>query len=133
MRQRLNGFKAAGTAKGVRIHNANIWNIPEDSNFLAYETARYVLQQQARPDLLLCMSDQIALSALQAAQDLGISIPTQLMVTGFGDIEEAAIKSLTTILDPSIEKGRAAAKMLVGRREETKLILDAPVLKRSTC
>jgi DNA-binding LacI/PurR family transcriptional regulator len=133
MTQRLDGFKAAGATKGVNINNANIWNIPEDSDFLAYETAKYVLKQEAPPDLLLCMSDRIALNAMQAAQDLGISIPSKLMVTGFGDIEEAAAKSLTTVSDPSFEKGIAAAKMLIGRREEAKLIFEAPMINRSTC
>jgi DNA-binding LacI/PurR family transcriptional regulator len=133
MVQRLAGYESAANESSFKIDRSNIWNIPENSHFLAYETAKYALNQKPRPDLLLCMSDRIALGALKAATDLGISIPNDLLIVGFGDIEEAASAALTTISDPNIEKGRAAAKMFLGRREEKNLILKSPLLIRKTC
>lgn len=133
MAMRLAGYQGAAMDNGYALNRSNIWNIPENSHFLAYETAKYVLTRKQPPDLLLCMSDRIALSALQAAADLGISIPNDLLVTGFGNVEAAVAASLTTVSDPNIEKGRAAAKMILGRREEKSLILKSPLFIRKTC
>jgi DNA-binding LacI/PurR family transcriptional regulator len=133
MAQRLAGYKHAANESGSKIDRSNIWNIPENSHFLAYETAKYLLNRTPRPELFLCMSDRIALGALEAARDLGVSIPNNLLIAGFGDIEEAETASLTTIADPNFDKGRAAAKMFLGRRVEESLILKSPLIIRETC
>lgn len=135
MVQRLAGFEEAASSHNIMIPKANIWNIPDNTHFYAYETAKYVLQQSPRPDLLLCMSDRIALSAIQAAKDFGLSIPGDLLITGFDGIDEAKTSSpsLTTIEQPSMEKGRAAAEIFLGQREEENLILHAPLVIGDTC
>jgi DNA-binding LacI/PurR family transcriptional regulator len=135
MVQRLLGFQEAALSNKIMISNSSIWSIPENTHFYAYETARYVLRQSPRPELLLCMSDRIALSAIQAAKDMGLSVPRDLLVTGFDGIDEAHISSpsVTTIEQPSMEKGRAAAEIFLGERKEESLILHAPLVVRESC
>jgi DNA-binding LacI/PurR family transcriptional regulator len=81
------------------------------------------------------MSDRIALSAIQAATDLGLSVPNDILITGFDGIDEGRTTSpsLTTVEQPSLEKGRAAAEMFLGQREEKNLILHAPLIVRESC
>jgi LacI family transcriptional regulator len=64
---------------------------------------------------VIAMSDIIAIGAMKAAQDEGLHIPQDLSVVGFDDIMQARLISpaLTTVSQPSSEKGRLAADMLV--------------------
>jgi DNA-binding LacI/PurR family transcriptional regulator len=135
MVQRLLGFEEAALSNNITIPKSHIWSIPDNTHFLAYETAKYVLQQIPRPELLLCMSDRIALSAIQAAKDLGLSVPEDILITGFDGIDEGKTSSttLTTIEQPSMEKGRAAAEIFLGEREEENLILHAPLVIGDSC
>ena len=50
----------------------------------AYTVARQVLQQSDRPQALLCATDRIAYGVYKAAQELGLRIPQDISVTGFG-------------------------------------------------
>ena len=67
------------------------------------------------PTAVLAMSDVLALGALQAAAELGVSVPGHLSVVGFDDSPAAALATpqLTTISQPHEEKGRLAAEWLL--------------------
>jgi DNA-binding LacI/PurR family transcriptional regulator len=54
----------------------------------------------------------MALSCLNVAADLDIEVPKSLSIVGFDDIPEAVQAGLTTIRQPVVEKGVAAAKMI---------------------
>ncbi len=64
---------------------------------------------------LLCVTDQIAIGAVQAAAVSGRSVPDDLSVVGFDDIPRATTwdPPLTTIRQPLVDKGRIAARMLL--------------------
>jgi DNA-binding LacI/PurR family transcriptional regulator len=66
-----------------------------------------------RPDLtaVCCLTDVLALGALKAARQRGLSIPDQLTITGYDDIPEAARAGLTTVAQPHVEKGRIAGEL----------------------
>ena len=74
-----------------------------------------------RPTAVMCGNDVLAVGALREAQRLGISIPDQVSVTGFDDIELAEIvsPSLTTVHVPHREMGRKAARELIAMVEGT--------------
>src|SRR5699024_8765730 len=65
----------------------------------AYTVARQVLQQSDRPQALLCATDRIAYGVYKAAQELGLRIPQDISVTGFGgyDTNEVPPPPLTSI------------------------------------
>ena len=65
----------------------------------AYTVARQVLQQSDRPQALLCATDRIAYGVYKAAQELGLRIPQDISVTGFGgyDTNEVLTPPLTSI------------------------------------
>lgn len=69
------------------------------------------------PDLtaLICLSDQLAIGAIQAATDLGRMVPVNLSVVGFDGTHVVGADglSLTTIRQPHREKGRTAARLLL--------------------
>ncbi len=65
------------------------------------------------PTGLLCMSDELAIGALQAAAARGIDVPAQLSVVGWDDTVEArrADPPLTTIRQSLRDQGRRCAEL----------------------
>ena len=65
----------------------------------AHTVARRVLQQPDRPQILLCATDRIAYGVYKAARELGLRIPQDISVTGFGgyDTSELLTPPLTSI------------------------------------
>jgi DNA-binding LacI/PurR family transcriptional regulator len=85
----------------------------------ARRAARDLLTGERPPTAILAMSDVLALGALQAADELGVAVPTELSVVGFDDSPAASLAkpALTTVAQPHEEKGRLAAEWLVGALE----------------
>lgn len=112
---RLQGYLQAAQENKVDIASDKIWHIPVNDAKHAQIAAREALTTSPKPDVLLCMSDVIALSAIPIARELGFNIPQDLQITGFDDIPEASRSepSLTTICQQSIEKGKVAANLLL--------------------
>lgn len=67
-----------------------------------YAAARQLLESSQRPDAIFCVSDVIALSVIDYARDVGITVPDDLSVIGFDDVPEAAWSAyaLTTLRLP---------------------------------
>jgi DNA-binding LacI/PurR family transcriptional regulator len=64
-----------------------------------------------RPTAIVAQSDLLALGVLRAAEEFGIDVPRELSVLGFDGarLDEAAPHVLTTLVQPAVEKGEAAA------------------------
>jgi DNA-binding LacI/PurR family transcriptional regulator len=65
----------------------------------------------ARPTAIVAQSDLLAVGVLRAAEQLGLEVPRDLSVLGFDGVrlEGATTHVLTTLVQPAVEKGRAAA------------------------
>jgi LacI family transcriptional regulator len=76
-----------------------------------------VMSHDDRPTALFCVSDSVAVGALNAARRLGIAVPGDLTVIGFDDLPEASwpVFDLTTVNNPLADSARAAARLLVER------------------
>jgi DNA-binding LacI/PurR family transcriptional regulator len=61
----------------------------------------------------------VAHGALQAADELGVAVPSELSIVGFDDSPVASLAkpALTTVSQPHEEKGRLAGEWLVGALE----------------
>ncbi|WP_291413865.1 LacI family DNA-binding transcriptional regulator [Actinophytocola sp.] len=72
------------------------------------------LPSAARPTAAFCANDLLALGLLQAMTRLGMSVPADLAVVGYDDIEfaEAAAVPLTSVRQPRELLGRTAARLL---------------------
>lgn len=73
-----------------------------------------------RPTAILAQSDMLAAGIIRAVQDAGLHVPDDVSVTGFDgvQIDGVAPLTLTTMVQPAAEKGRAAgvavSQMLAG-------------------
>ncbi|QHJ12831.1 HTH-type transcriptional regulator IpsA [Paraglaciecola mesophila] len=134
-RSRLKGYMRACDELNLSLIPSQIWHIPVNTPDMAEIAAREALTLNPLPDLILCMSDVIALAALRVANDLDISIPEQIHVTGFDDIPEAqrSTPSLTTVCQQSSEKGRVATRLLLDKEHKDSVVLDTRLVIRASC
>lgn len=86
------------------------------------ELLRLARQQYPTCDAMMFSSDLFASGALLACQALGLSVPDDLAITGFGDYEIAReLKPpLTTINVPSVKIGEEAARIILQRLDAIK-------------
>ncbi|MDR6353864.1 DNA-binding LacI/PurR family transcriptional regulator [Pseudomonas psychrotolerans] len=84
-----------------------------------HAAARELLAQQDRPTAIFAGNDTIALGVLRAAAEAGLTVPGQLSVVGFDDIELSRYlyPALTTIGQSIRDLGERAAQLLLARRE----------------
>jgi DNA-binding LacI/PurR family transcriptional regulator len=110
--ERLEGYEEGlGEAWDPTLVRTCRPNAPEP----AREATLELLRQPDPPTAILAMSDILALGALEAAAELGVSVPSELSVVGFDDSPAAAhaVPPLTTVAQPHEEKGRLAAHWLM--------------------
>ena len=65
----------------------------------ALSAARDILRDPGHPEILICATDRIAYGVYKAARELGLRIPEDISVTGFGGYEtnDLLVPPLTTI------------------------------------
>ncbi len=87
-------------------------------------------------DGVLAADFQMALAALHALRSVGLRVPDQVQVAGFGDGEEAEEAGLTTVAADVIEQGRRGARQLIGQMEGLRMrgvtILNTSIIARET-
>ena len=112
---RLAGFKEVHKEHKQDI-NPNYIIETKDFTYEAAESALTELwSQEVKPDALFCFADILAIGALQACKKLGIRVPEDLAIAGFGndDISRFVSPSLTTMGQPSFEMGQLAANLIL--------------------
>ena len=94
----------------------------------------------ALPDAFACANDFLAIHLITALKKEGLSIPQDVMVTGFdGSLETAVISpALTTAQIPSVEIGHLASSLLLDRIQTPDLpfrwtyVKTTPIFSEST-
>ena len=78
----------------------------------AFET---LMDGSPRPTAIICGNDVLAAGAIEKAKEMGLSIPGDVSITGFDDIDLAEVVSpkLTTVHVPHRRMGQAAATLLL--------------------
>ena len=68
----------------------------------------------AQYDALICVSDPVAFGCLSAVQRMGLRVPDDLAITGFGHFEVAQVSNprITTVNVHAAEIGRAVVGLL---------------------
>lgn len=104
----------------------------------SFRAARALLVQNPGIDGLICFNDIIAIGALEACDDLGITIPDQVAIIGFDNIRLASLNriSLTTLHVPKLEIGIQAMQMLLNRLDgiesPAEIVMKTELIERRT-
>lgn len=78
---------------------------------------QYLLNARLRCDALFCLSDNIAMMAIQALAKRGLKVPKDFAVVGYDDssVAELATPPLTSVHQDGREMGRQAMDMLLAQ------------------
>ena len=127
--ERLAGYKAALIEAGIAIRDDYI--LEGDFTMGAgQDTAIRAMALAEPPTALFCMSDQMAMGAIQALQARGIKVPDEVSVAGFDNIEYSAFwhPAITTVAQPAEEIGKRAIDMLLTMIEDSHYNVSNKVL-----
>jgi LacI family transcriptional regulator len=111
---RRRGYRAALAAAGILPDPAlEVEAIPEIKP--GREAAEHLLDLPEPPTAIAAFNDNIAIGVIQAARARGMTVPEDLSVVGFDDVEHATIvtPALTTVRQPLAEMGRTAVSLLM--------------------
>jgi DNA-binding LacI/PurR family transcriptional regulator len=111
--ERVRGFRDALAEAGVPWSDITLINAAENDRLVGAEAAGHALDRLDRSTAILSTSDVLALGVLDALAVRGLKPGRDVSVTGFDDIPEAAAVGLTTIRQPSVERGRIAGEILL--------------------
>lgn len=134
---RLLGYKNALAQRGGSFDPALVveGDYSEESGYVAMKRLL-----AARPDGLFAASDMMALGAIRAIEEAGLSIPGDISIVGFDDImpPDAIRPALTTIRQPVLRSGVAAVDVLLdvienGLTPPRHVLLDTQLVIRESC
>src|SRR5690606_2058995 len=112
--ERLNGYRKALAEAGIPFDRALV----REGNFTAesgYEPMYALRDLEDRPTAVFIGGDEVALGALDAARQRGITAPDDLSVIGFDNLPVGRYLQppLTTVHLPAFDLGREAGNMIL--------------------
>ena len=136
---RLVGFRAELQALGIegRPEYEQVGDWYTESGERA---TKALLALPEPPSAIFAAADLMAVGAMKAARDAGLTVPDDLAVVGFDDIQLASLldPALTTIHQDKVGLGRAAARALLEQIENpdftpAALTLPVELIVRASC
>jgi DNA-binding LacI/PurR family transcriptional regulator len=110
--ERIRGVRDAMVAAGLDPESLIVVESPEHTATSGGVAAQVALKANPRITAVMCTADVLALSAMDYLRGRGKYAPGQVTVTGFDGIPEAISRGLTTVAQPSLQKGRRAGELL---------------------
>lgn len=113
---RMKGYKDVLTESGISI-NEEYMSVGSYSQQDGHDTMSKWLEKYPEMTAVFCASDTLAMGALLALYEQGISVPEKFSVVGFDGlpISKYMIPPLTTIAQPTFGKGERAARILIDK------------------
>ncbi len=127
---RLAGYADALKAAGIEPDDDLIRYGSLDYSFSSgLAAAQSLLQQPSPPTAIFCISDMLALGAINGAQNMGLQVPNDVSIVGFDDVAHATMfrPHITTMAQPCYEIGYKATELLY-RLMKSKTIACSNVL-----
>lgn len=136
--------RSSGFVQGLLDHGLKLqleWKTEGDFTYEGGYTAMMeLLQNINRPTAVFALSDEMAMGAIAAIQNVHLRIPEDISVVGFDDILVASSQNppLTTIKqDMEVMGERAAEELLHMIKDKTYapqvITVDTTLIKRGTC
>ncbi len=112
-RERILGVWDAMEAAGVDPDSLTVVESYDHLPTSGGDAAKVALEANPRITALMCTADILALSAMDYLRAHGIYVPGQMSITGFDGVPDAISRGLTTVVQPSLQKGRRAGELLL--------------------
>ncbi|MET3504137.1 LacI family DNA-binding transcriptional regulator [Halalkalibacter oceani] len=137
---RIEGYRRAMESNGVAADEMMIREVEEKPG-TAKEAVKQLLMAPDRPDAILSSHVSMISEVIEAANELGLSIPNDVSHVGFDESvwSQHLASPLTTISQPSFEMGELAAEHMIDfiKHKEafvpTTTLLQPELIVRSSC
>ena len=134
-----NGYTQALAENDLTADDNLVAHVSDFSLEAGAKAATRLLQQADPPTAIFCAGDILALGAISASNDLGMAVPDDVAVMGYGEIPFAALAdpALSTTRLPPIELGYEAVRTL--RRtidegtDQPPVAVATTLIPRSSC
>ncbi|QDP95363.1 LacI family transcriptional regulator [Microlunatus elymi] len=113
---RISGYRSALRSVGRRV-SRKLVAYGEWTRDGGRQAMHSLIKIDPKIDAVFCGNDLMAIGAMDALTEIGRSIPDDVALVGFDDIDAASLvrPALTTIANPAYDSGRAAGKQLLQR------------------
>lgn len=137
--QRVEGYYEAMQSRGI---------VPQESWVVTgyfqhesgYRACQQLIQLNPRPTAIFVCNDLMAVGALCAIHEAGLSVPQDISIIGYDDIPLASytVPRLTTIAQPAEQIGQMAVERLIDRLQDSELepqsrSLPVKLVRRDSC
>ncbi|MGN6550623.1 MAG: LacI family DNA-binding transcriptional regulator [Pararhizobium sp.] len=115
-RDRYRGYVDALKKAGIPV-DPNLRIAGPRTKQAGFEAAVHFLSMQQKPTAAVCWNDLVAIGLMNGIARAGLVPGRDISVTGYDDLEEAAIATpaLTTVWNGQADVGRAAARALLDK------------------
>ncbi|WP_206454559.1 LacI family DNA-binding transcriptional regulator [Aurantimonas marina] len=134
---RVAGVRDAVTAAGMDAGATSVveapYSLEEGGDAFAA-----LMRRNNPPSAVICGNDVLAVGAMTKAREIGLSIPRDVSIVGFDDIDLALVvqPQLTTVHVPHRRMGEAAARLLLqlrdGHPNVESTILETHIVERGS-
>jgi len=135
--ERFRGFRTALRDHDIELQDRFVLSNPhldEAGDNAGYEMMQGLLKRRSRPNGVFCHNDVVAIGAMKATLDAGLSIPKDIAFVGFDNVHYSKYLQipLTSVDQSTAQLGAAAARLaldLIAKRvDKPKTVLLAPTL-----
>jgi len=121
---RVKGYTQALEDNGIIVRDEYIRQGYYTERY-GYQMADDLMELEDKPTAVLFSSDMIAIGFLNHIRELGLNVPNDFSIIGWGDFPASSYVTppLTTIHIPNAELGAQAAKMLINLMDTKDLML----------
>lgn len=111
---RMEGYLKALKKNKIKIDPDLIIHCDFDQQY-AYLATQELLSMKKRPDAIFTISDRMAIGAMLAIKEKGLSMPSDIGLVGFNNepVTSLVSPSISSIDQPAFELGKIAAKLFV--------------------
>ncbi len=128
--ERYSGFQKAMQETGIQIDENMIMNCGLDEG-KAYQQTKELMNREERPTAVFSFNGLMSLGFIQAVQEIGLSIPQDVSLLGFDEIQGYGIfrPKVTHVIQPIKSLGEFAFDMIAERIKKADSVRQQIFLK----
>lgn len=139
-RERLRGYQEGLVAAGIPYREELVVRTTVDQ-IGGYRAAQQVLDISPMPTAIFTVNNMTVVGAMQALRERGLSVPDDMALVCFDDVEHLAVLSpfLTVIDQPAETFGHLGAQLLLERisgkagKRSRRIVLQTDLIVRMSC
>lgn len=131
---RLDGYRRAHQEAAISVDEQLLLRVADFSRTDGAQAVDRLLARRTEFDALFCFNDLMALGAIRALRNHGLSVPSDVAVVGFDDIEESrfSVPSLTTMSPDRSALAEAAIDLVLAENPDNRRAIDCRLVVRES-